>query len=52
MSTLRAPATHSATGRDAVVDIPLQPASYDIWDKKYRLKAKSGEPVDLTIDGT
>jgi ribonucleoside-diphosphate reductase alpha chain len=34
------------------VDIPLQPASYDIWDKKYRLKAKSGEPVDLTIDGT
>jgi ribonucleoside-diphosphate reductase alpha chain len=52
MSTVRAPATHSATGRDAVVDIPLQPASYDIWDKKYRLKAKSGEPVDLTIDGT
>ena len=52
MSTMRAPATHSATGRDAVVDIPLQPASYDIWDKKYRLKAKSGEPVDLTIDGT
>jgi len=52
MSTLRAPATNSATGRDAVVDIPLQPASYDIWDKKYRLKAKSGEPVDATIDGT
>jgi ribonucleoside-diphosphate reductase alpha chain len=34
------------------VEIPLQPASYDIWDKKYRLKAKSGEPVDITIDGT
>jgi len=34
------------------VDIPLQPASYDIWDKKYRLKAKSGEPVDATIDET
>ena len=48
MSTVRAPATNSATGRDAVVDIPLQPASYDIWDKKYRLKAKSGEPVDGT----
>ena len=32
------------------VEIPLQPASYDIWDKKYRLKAKSGEPVDATID--
>jgi ribonucleoside-diphosphate reductase alpha chain len=52
MSTLRAPATNSATNRDAAVDIPLQPASYDIWDKKYRLKAKSGEPVDATIDET
>jgi ribonucleoside-diphosphate reductase alpha chain len=52
MSTVRAPATHPATGRDAIVDIPLQPASYDIWDKKYRLKAKSGEPVDATIDET
>ncbi len=38
--------------RDAAVEIPLQPASYDIWDKKYRLKAKSGEPVDATIDDT
>ncbi|MBB6189551.1 adenosylcobalamin-dependent ribonucleoside-diphosphate reductase [Rhodanobacter sp. MP7CTX1] len=52
MSTVRAPATNSATNRDAAVDIPLQPASYDIWDKKYRLKAKSGEPVDATIDET
>ncbi|MET4569776.1 adenosylcobalamin-dependent ribonucleoside-diphosphate reductase [Rhodanobacter soli] len=41
-----------ATNRDAAVEIPLQPASYDIWDKKYRLKAKSGEPVDATIDET
>ena len=24
-------------------EIPLQPASFDIWDKKYRLKAKSGD---------
>ena len=32
--------------------IPLQPASHDIWDKKYRLKAKSGEPVDADVDGT
>jgi len=38
--------------RDAAVEIPLQPASYDIWDKKYRLKAKSGEPVDASIDDT
>jgi len=33
-------------------EIPLQPASYDIWDKKYRLKSKKGEPVDGTIDET
>ena len=52
MSTVRAPATNPATNRDAAVEIPLQPASYDIWDKKYRLKAKSGEPVDGSIDET
>ena len=34
------------------VTIPLQPASYDIWDKKYRLKTKRGEIVDATIDHT
>ncbi len=51
MSTVRAPATNPSSGRDAV-EIPLQPASLDIWDKKYRLKAKSGEPVDGTIDET
>src|SRR5690349_3619021 len=32
--------------------IPLQPASYDIWDKKYRLKTKKGDPVDASIDHT
>jgi len=35
-----------------MVEIPLQPASYDIWDKKYRLKTKQGAPVDVTIDDT
>ena len=34
------------------VEIPLQPASLDIWDKKYRLKSKQGAPVDATIDHT
>jgi ribonucleoside-diphosphate reductase alpha chain len=34
------------------VEIPLQPASYDIWDKKYRLKTKRGEPVDQTVQDT
>jgi ribonucleoside-diphosphate reductase alpha chain len=33
-------------------EIALQPASLDIWDKKYRLKRKDGEPVDITIDDT
>lgn len=36
----------------AAVEIPLQPASLDIWDTKYRLKAKDGTPVDKDIDGT
>ncbi len=35
-----------------IFEIPLQPASYDIWDKKYRLKSKAGEPVDQDILGT
>lgn len=34
------------------IEIKLQPASDDIWDKKYRLKDKSGNPVDETIDAT
>ena len=33
-------------------DIPMQPASLDIWDKKYRLKTKAGTAVDADIDGT
>ena len=34
------------------VEIPLQPASWDIWDKKYRLKSKQGEAIDASIDHT
>jgi len=30
-------------------DIPLQPASADIWDKKYRLKSKTGSVIDQDI---
>ncbi|GAB4185641.1 MAG: adenosylcobalamin-dependent ribonucleoside-diphosphate reductase [Wenzhouxiangellaceae bacterium] len=33
-------------------EIPLQEASWDIWDKKYRLKAKTGEVIDETVDAT
>ncbi|NBP06919.1 MAG: adenosylcobalamin-dependent ribonucleoside-diphosphate reductase [Gammaproteobacteria bacterium] len=32
--------------------IPFQEASMDIWDKKYRLVAKSGDPIDKTMDDT
>ncbi|MDH3526308.1 MAG: adenosylcobalamin-dependent ribonucleoside-diphosphate reductase [Gammaproteobacteria bacterium] len=35
-----------------VAEIPFQPASLDIWEKKYRLQAKDGTPIDLSIDGT
>jgi ribonucleoside-diphosphate reductase alpha chain len=48
MSTVRLEAISSR----GEAEIALQPASYDIWDKKYRLKSKHGEPVDQTIDET
>ncbi len=35
-----------------VLSIPLQDASQDIWDTKYRLKTKDGTPVDADLDGT
>ncbi|MFT7299867.1 MAG: ribonucleoside-diphosphate reductase alpha chain [Porticoccus sp.] len=40
------------TGEPGAIEIKLQPASADIWDKKYRLKDKAGNPVDETIDAT
>ena len=33
-------------------EIAFQEASLDIWDKKYRLKSKTGEIIDHTIDDT
>jgi len=32
--------------------IPFQEASLDIWDKKYRLTAKDGSPIDHCMDDT
>ncbi len=32
--------------------ISFQEASLDIWDKKYRLTSKDGEPIDQTMDDT
>lgn len=43
---------------DAMVDengiarVDFQPASVDIWDKKYRLKSKTGDVVDTDIQST
>lgn len=31
-------------------EVPIQPVSLDIWDKKYRLKSKQGEHVDKDMD--
>src|SRR5688572_31786012 len=54
MSTARREAVKTATAERAREDgeIPMQPASQDIWDKKYRLKTKSGQAVDADIDST
>ncbi len=35
-----------------VNEVPYQDASLDIWDKKYRLKAKDGSEIDGNIDET
>ena len=35
-----------------VNSIPFQEASLDIWDKKYRLCAKDGTPIDKAMDDT
>jgi ribonucleoside-diphosphate reductase alpha chain len=35
-----------------VGSIPYQEASFDIWDKKYRLTAKDGSAIDQTMDDT
>jgi ribonucleoside-diphosphate reductase alpha chain len=32
--------------------VPMQPVSIDIWDKKYRLKTKQGEIIDQNMDDT
>jgi ribonucleoside-diphosphate reductase alpha chain len=49
MSTVRLEAI--AKAKSGAV-IPMQPASWDIWDKKYRLKTKQGDDVDGDIDAT
>ena len=50
MSTVRLEVVQDNTKTSG--EIPLQPASQDLWDKKYRLKTKQGVPLDADIDGT
>ena len=39
-------------GEKKLKQMKLQSTSSDIWDKKYRLKDKAGNPVDLTTEDT
>jgi ribonucleoside-diphosphate reductase alpha chain len=52
MSTPRLEAVPASAPNPNQDALPLQPASLDIWDKKYRLKAKNGAAVDQSIDDT
>jgi ribonucleoside-diphosphate reductase alpha chain len=56
MSTVRLEAVKNRSVGESLArqdqEIPMQPASTDIWDKKYRLKTKQGQPLDADIDGT
>ena len=36
----------------AMSRIGIQPASLDIWDKKYRLRSRNGDAIDQTMDDT
>ncbi len=47
---MTAPQLHAVPNN--VNDVPYQEASLDIWDTKYRLKAKDGTTVDENIDAT
>jgi ribonucleoside-diphosphate reductase alpha chain len=44
--------TALALDAHSVGEIPLQDASRDIWDTKYRLRKKSGEPVDRDLQAS
>jgi ribonucleoside-diphosphate reductase alpha chain len=43
---------HPSSVSETSVEIPLQPASADIWERKYQLKTAGGEAVDKSIDDT
>ena len=49
---LKAVDTAKNSSTDVEKEIPVQPVSLDIWDKKYRLKSKQGENVDADMDAS
>ena len=49
---LKAVDTAKNSSADAEKEIPIQPVSLDIWDKKYRLKTKQGDNVDADMDAS
>ncbi len=49
---LKAVDTAKNSVADAEKEIPIQPVSQDIWDKKYRLKTKQGDNVDADMDAS
>jgi ribonucleoside-diphosphate reductase alpha chain len=46
------PVTQANKETENRIEIPLQPASEDIWQRKYQLKNNLGEAVDLCVEGT
>lgn len=52
MSNTKLYAVKPSSPEDSQSEIPLQDASVDIWNQKYRLKSKEGTAVDPDIDGT
>ena len=49
---LKAVSSESNLPASDEVSVPVQSVSIDIWDKKYRLKAKNGKFIDADIPGT
>ena len=49
---MSAPKLKPVTTEKNSTEIVMQAASLDIWDKKYRLKDKESNPVDVDINAT
>ena len=52
MTTSLARRSHAGAHGPDVVAIPLQAASHDIWDRKYRLQKRDGTAIDREVDET